>query len=132
MDYLWRLCTCCLTLILVSFARYFLSKKLPVARTVNYLCKRLMCLCVCLVNISVHVCVFICIFDQAVFSGTMQCPAPSAQSVRTTMTSVLTLRFLPPAWITPRLTIGLFVGQCLVPLPSISPQADCPEFKSSQ
>lgn len=60
------------------------------------------CLRVCLVCISVRacVCVFFCILDLAVFlfsffSGTKHCPAPSAQSVRTTMTSVLTPSFFP-------------------------------------
>lgn len=132
MDCLWRLCTCSLThlfwfLFSLQKAAIYWA---PVARTVNYLWMRVMCLCICLVYIWVHVCVFICIFDRVVFSGTMQCPAPSARPVRTTMTSVLTLCFRPPAWITRRLTIGLFVGQSPVLLPSISPEADSHEFST--
>lgn len=70
----------------------------PVARKVNYLWQLLMCVCVSVWSVfrCMCVCVFICILDLAVvFSGTKQCPAPSAQSVRKTMTSVLTLSFLP-------------------------------------
>lgn len=86
--------------------------------------------CVCGLNFRACMCIaFICIIDLAVYTGTKQCPAPSAQFDRETMTSVLTLSFLPSCLdYNGGLTMRLFVGQCHVLLPSISPQADCHEF----
>lgn len=65
-------------------------------------------------------------------AGCMSVFIPGQSSVQhhpPTMTSVLTLSFLP---LFCKSTIGLFVGQRPDPLPSIRPPADCREFWSTQ
>lgn len=71
-------------------------------------------------------CVFACLLGAWVclHPRTKQCPAPSTNN-----DIVLTLSFLP---LFCKPTIGLFVGQCPDPLPSIRPPADCREFWSTQ
>lgn len=92
------------------------------------------CLCVSLVYLAVHaclcVCVCVCNFHLHIRSFCFLWDKPVSSTIGPVRqnNNDISVNPLLPAWIAPTLTIALFVGQCLVPLPSISPQADCHEF----
>lgn len=80
---------------------------------------------VCLHIRLVHKCVFICVLDLDVFCFVFFLGQSGVQRHPPTMTSVLTLSFLP---LFATRIIGLIVGQRSDPLPSIRPPADRHEF----
>lgn len=116
-----RLCSVCFTSqIILGFSHGFLFPPTRKWHLLDPRCKSSE-LFISVVDVCLHVCwVHECVFIPG---------QNSVQHHPPTMTSVLTLSFLP---LFCKPTIGLFVGQCPDPLPSIRPPADCREFWSTQ